>query len=106
MLYHAAEFVWRQIQHIVEVLDAAGHFAWSVPCIGSDYDGIVNPGDGIWTAEDFDDLEAYMLMHAHNFVKSDALKRLANSYNRSVNAEEIVSRFMGENVHDFVCGNF
>lgn len=106
VLYHAAELVWRQIQHVVEVLDAAGHFAWSIPCIGSDYDGIVNPLDGVWTAEDFDDLEAYLLMHAHNYAKSDNFKRLVNSYNRSVDAEEIVSRFMGENVHDFVCRNF
>ena len=106
VLYHAAELVWRQIQHVVEVLDTAGHFAWSVPCIGSDFDGIMNPLDGVWTAEDLDKLEAYLLMHAHNYVKGDGLKRLGNAYNRSIDAEEIVNRFMGENVHDFVCRNF
>jgi microsomal dipeptidase-like Zn-dependent dipeptidase len=105
VLYHAAELIWRQVRHIAEVLDNAGLFAWGVQSIGSDYDGIVNPIDGLWTSEQFMLMEPYLLMHTNNYVKSEDFKKLKNSYNKQIDQEEILSRFMGNNVLDFLKEN-
>lgn len=105
VMYHAAELIWRQIRHIAEVLDSNGLFAWGIQCIGSDYDGIVNPVDGIWTSEQFSILEPYLLMHIYTYVKSDDFARLKNRHNREIDQEEILGRYMGRNVLEFIRNN-
>lgn len=105
VLYHASELVWRQIQHIAETLDHADCNAWSIQSIGSDYDGIINPIDGLWTAEDMKTLYDYLLMHAFAYTKSDNYKNMKNSYNKILDSEEIVARVMGTNAYDFILRN-
>lgn len=102
VLYYGCRFVWRQIQHIAETLDWDGQYAWGIQCLGTDFDGIINPVDGIWTAENFPQLEDYLLKHAHNYIKEGHINRLTNPVNRAVKAEEIVDRFMGLNAESFL----
>jgi len=104
VLYHAAELIWRQIEYVAELLDSNDLFAWAAICIGSDNDGIVNPVDGIWTSEDFPAMEAYLLMHAYNYVTND-IQKLKNDINKKIDAEEIIDRFMGNNVYSFLQKN-
>lgn len=102
VLQHTALLIWRQVEHIADVLDAAGENAWDMQCIGSDYDGIVNPLNGVWTAAEYRFLEEYLLVEAKSYINSGAFINLKNSFNRQITAVEIVRKFMGDNVLNFI----
>jgi microsomal dipeptidase-like Zn-dependent dipeptidase len=104
MLYKKARLIWNQIQHIAEVLDRNSQFAWGVQCIGSDNDGMVNPLNGYWTAEEMPLLDSYLEKHAYNFMTSPDSEHLM-SFNK-LTADEIVERFMRENAWEFLKRNF
>lgn len=102
VLYYWAELVWNQIQHIAEVLDANGLYAWNNICLGTDYDGIVDPINGYWSHEDMPDLETHLLMHAHNYLKRNpALSQL-----NKIHEEEIVAGIMSSNAVEFFKKHF
>jgi microsomal dipeptidase-like Zn-dependent dipeptidase len=103
-LFNCARLVWRQIQHIAEVLDSQGLHAWDVQCIGSDFDGVVDPIKGYWTAEDFRHMDYHLLKHVYNYA-SDGMRDLKNEFNK-LHPEEIVNRFMSLNVQEFVMRNY
>jgi microsomal dipeptidase-like Zn-dependent dipeptidase len=46
----SAVIIWNQLQHIAEVCDEGGLFAWGSTAIGSDFDGSIAPFPGILTA--------------------------------------------------------
>lgn len=100
VLFHSSFMVWRQIQHIAELLDSQGLFAWGIQSIGSDYDGMIDPINGFWSAENFPTLEDYLLMQAHTYMTSSS-GNLIHSFNR-IDPEEIVNRVMGDNAYNFV----
>jgi microsomal dipeptidase-like Zn-dependent dipeptidase len=64
----AAVLVWSQIQHIVEVLDRALLPAWDMICIGSDFDGSVNPPDGCIGSMDFSKLGMELLKLLEDYM--------------------------------------
>ena len=97
-LYSWSKLVWNQISHIAEVLDADGQFAWGIQSLGTDFDGIIDPIDGYWTAEQIDYLDDYLLMHAYNYVKEIKLPcPLTQERNRKIDPEKIVERIMTSN---------
>ena len=98
-----ALLVWRQVQHIAEVLDKEGLFCWGIQSIGSDFDGIVNPINGLWTAENMKDLAEEMLNHANAYLSKNLI--MLNDFNR-INAETIVERVMHENAMGFIKRNY
>ena len=100
VLFHSSVLIWRQIQHIAELLDSKGLFAWGIQSLGSDFDGIINPLNGYWTVENYPTLSDYLLMHAHNYTKQFS-GNLTQSRNR-IDPEEIVNRIMGDNTHLFI----
>jgi len=104
MLYHKSKLVWNQIQHIAEVLDRNDQFAWEIQCIGSDNDGMVNPLNGYWTAEEMPLLDSYLEKHAYNFINSEHAKSF-KAFNR-LSANNIVERFMRGNAFEFLKRNF
>ncbi|MBK8848497.1 MAG: membrane dipeptidase [Bacteroidetes bacterium] len=103
ILYNWARLVWRQIQHIAELLDRNNMFAWGIQCIGSDFDGIVNPINGYWTEEEMQFLDDYLLKHAYNFINNP--NSLRNDYN-ILSAEMIVNLVMYENASSFIRKNY
>lgn len=102
VLQRASLLIWRNIVHIAEVLDNAGLDSWSIQCLGSDYDGIINPINGIWTTADYQDLRKYLLVHAKSYMQNVAIFKLNHITNRQISAAEIIDKFMGENVHEFL----
>lgn len=100
VLFYSSMLVWKQIQHIAELLDSKGLFAWGIQCMGSDYDGIINPINGYWTAEDYPTLADYLLMQAHNYMKDNS-GNLNQAFNR-IDPEEIIDRVMGDNAYNFL----
>lgn len=104
MLFYKSKLVWNQIEHIAEVLNRHERFAWGIQCVGSDNDGMVNPLNGFWTAEDMPLFDSYLEKHAFNFIQSAASEKL-KEYNK-LSASEIVERFMRGNSYDFLKKNF
>ena len=100
VLFHSSFLVWRQIQHIAELLDSQGLFAWGIQTIGSDYDGMIDTINGFWTAENMPTLEDYLLMHAYTY-KQNNYGNLTHPFNL-IDPEEIVNRIMGDNAYNFV----
>lgn len=98
-----ALLVWRQVEHIAAVLDKEGLFCWGIQSIGSDFDGIVNPINGLWTAENMKDLAEEILNHANNYLSKNLI--MLNDFNR-INAETIVERVMHGNAMEFIKKNY
>lgn len=98
-----ALLVWRQVQHIAEVLDREGLFCWGIQSIGSDFDGIVNPINGLWTIENMKDLAEELLHHAENFLSKNLI--MLNDFNR-LDAHIIVEKVMRQNALDFIKRNY
>ncbi|MGA9588688.1 MAG: hypothetical protein WBV11_02545, partial [Salegentibacter sp.] len=97
-LYSWSKLVWYQMRHIAEVLDADGQYAWGIQCLGTDFDGIIDPIDGYWTSEQIDYLDDYLLMHVYNYVKEVKFPcPLLQERNKNVDPEKIVERFMTGN---------
>jgi microsomal dipeptidase-like Zn-dependent dipeptidase len=104
MLFHRSKFIWNQIQHIAETLDRQGLYAWGIQSIGSDFDGLIDPINGYWSAEQMGLLDSYLEKHAYNFLSSPAAKNL-KSFNQ-ISADEIIDRFMHDNAWEFLRRNF
>ena len=101
--YYKSRLLWNQIQHIAEILDDAGLFAWNIQSLGTDFDGIIDPLNGFWTAEEMPFLEENLSKHAFNYMKAEqgGAKTLKNEFNR-INPTEIVSRVMSDNALAFL----
>ena len=95
-----AGFVWNQIAHIARLLDREQLHAWDSMCIGSDYDGIVDPLNGFWTAMEIRKLRSYLLKCAGNFLNSPNL-RFKNSAN-NISPEKIIDKIFYENALTFI----
>lgn len=98
----SAKIVWRQIQHIAEVLDKAELYAWSTVCIGSDFDGTINPLNGFWTAAELPLLRKALLIEANSFMNSEFHKKLILEKNKSISAEEVIDNFIYNNTIEFL----
>lgn len=98
-LFHCSKLVWNQIEHVAKVLDKAGFPPWDLACLGSDYDGIVNPIPGYWTQEDIQHLDDNLLLHAANFLKK-------NKFSQKAEPEEIIYKFKCGNAMRFLTDNY
>lgn len=99
ILFNWSKLIWNQVEHVAKVLDKAKQPAWDNVCLGSDYDGIVNPIGGYWTLEDIKYLEENLLIHADNFLKT-------NSISQKITPEEVVYKFKSGNSLDFLKRNY
>ena len=102
IMHYRSELLWNQIQHILEVLDNEGLFAWDCMAIGSDFDGIIDPLNGFWTAEEFPFLADFLERHAFNYMKDASLKVKKNR----INADQIIERIMSQNGRTFLKNHF
>lgn len=93
IMHYRSELLWNQIQHILEVLDAKNMFAWDCIAIGSDYDGIIDPLNSFWTAEELPFLADFLERHVYNYMSKAKFK----NPNNKIDADEIVQRVMSTN---------
>ena len=84
---------------MAEVLDKGGLFCWGIQSIGSDFDGIVNPIKGLWTAENIKDLGEELFNHARSYLDND--KDKFHDFNK-ITAETIVERVLHQNAMKFI----
>ena len=102
IMHYRSELVWNQIQHILEVLDGEGLFAWDCIALGTDFDGIIDPLNAFWTAEELPYLGDFLERHAYNYMQNATFKVAANK----IDADEIVSRVMSLNGLNFLRQHF
>ena len=99
-----SKLLWNQIQHIAEILDREGLFAWDIQSIGSDFDGLINPLNGFWTTQQMSLLSTCLLKHAKKYMASPQSGNL--NQNNRITPEEIIERFMHDNAFEFLRRNF
>ncbi len=99
IMHYRSELLWKQIQYIAELLDDNNLPAWSNLCIGSDYDGIVDPLNSFWTTEQYPDLKSYLERHAFNYIQNHA-SRLKNAFN-IIGADTIIQNIFQNNAWAF-----
>ena len=78
-------------------------FCWETMAIGSDFDGIVNPIKGLWTAENIEDIKPYLIEKAENYLQSNASKLQPQN---QISATEIIDRLLFINADEFLKRNF
>nr|WP_321221951.1 membrane dipeptidase [uncultured Psychroserpens sp.] len=98
-----SDLIWRQIRHIAELLNKNGLFAWQTVAIGSDFDGIVNPIKGLWTAENIKDITPYLVDKARDYLNIHQSQLLPKN---KISAEEIINRVLYINANEFLKQNF
>jgi microsomal dipeptidase-like Zn-dependent dipeptidase len=104
MLRVRSKFVWKQIEHIAVTLDKENKNAWNIQCLGTDFDGIVDPLNGWWSARELGFLDSYLEIHATSFLKSNKGKSLKKK--NKLRAEEIIAKFMYLNAEAFMHKNY
>ncbi len=100
----SALLVWYQIEHMAKYLDILGLDAWDVQCLGTDFDGIIDPLPGFWTAKDLDKLPKFLEKHAKFFLQSE--RGLQLKPKNRLTAKEIVDKFMFGNAKRFLAAHF
>lgn len=102
IMHYRSELLWNQIQHILEVLDNEGLFAWDCIALGTDFDGIIDPLNGFWTSEELPFLADFLERHAYNYLTKNKVKVKENN----IEADEVIARVMSTNGMDFLKANF
>lgn len=98
-----SKLIWNQVQHVAEILDKNGLFCWETITIGSDFDGVVNPIKGLWTAENIQDIKPYLVEKAQNYL--DTSRNNLQAQNR-ISEEEIIDRLLFLNADKFLQKNY
>ncbi len=99
-LKSSALIVWRQLQHVAEVLDSKGLFAWGICCLGSDFDGTIDPLDEVWAASNLNALANELAEIAEHYLSKPNI--LVQQRNKRMSAETIVSNFTIQNTLNFI----
>ncbi len=98
-----SELIWNQVQHVAEILDKNSLFCWETVAIGSDFDGIVNPIKGLWTAENIKDIKPYLIEKAQNYLDAN---RTNLQVQNQISAKEIIDLLLFKNANEFLKRNF
>jgi len=98
-----ADLIWRQIQHVAELLNKNQLSCWDLLAIGSDFDGIVNPIKGLWTAENIADIKPYLIEKAQDYLVTNSTSLLPKN---QITSEEIINRVLFVNANEFLKRNF
>jgi microsomal dipeptidase-like Zn-dependent dipeptidase len=96
--FASAEIIWNHIKHIATVLDNHDLNAWNITCIGSDFDGSIEPLPGIYSAADFPSLARNLMELSSIFLSNHDFK---NEFNKAVTSEKIVEQFCYDNLYNF-----
>jgi microsomal dipeptidase-like Zn-dependent dipeptidase len=102
IMHYRSALLWNQVQHVLEVCDMEGVFAWDCMAMGTDFDGIIDPLNSFWTSEEFPYLADFLERHAYSYMKEKTFKNPKNK----INADEIVDRIMSTNGLQFFEKNF
>ena len=98
-----SELIWNQVQHIAEILNKNDLFCWETVAIGSDFDGIVNPIKGLWTAENIETIKPYLIEKAQDYLDNNGGNLKTQN---QISAQEIIDRLLFINADEFLKRSF
>jgi len=101
--FASSEIIWNQMKHIAIVLDNNNLNSWNITCIGSDFDGSIEPLPGIYSAADFPLLAQNLIDLSTVFLSNHHFK---NEFNKSITPEKIVKQFCYDNLYEFYLNHF
>lgn len=101
--FASAEIIWKHLEHIAILLDKNDLNSWNSTCIGSDFDGTINPLPGIYNASDLPQLAIHLLELSEHFLSHYNFK---NDFNKMTSPETIVDQFCYDNLHHFYLNKF
>ncbi|TRW99863.1 membrane dipeptidase [Flavobacterium gawalongense] len=101
--FASAEIIWKHLEHIAILLDKNDLNSWNSTCIGSDFDGTINPLPGIYNASDLPLLANNLLELSTHFLSHYDFK---NDFNKLTSPETIVNQFCYDNLHHFYLNKF
>lgn len=93
--------IWNHIQRIAELLDKHGRDAWDTVALGTDFDGMVDPPNGFWTAKEFPLLYQYLLIHATNYLNNGNNPLRVRS-NQNILPEDVIGNIFSGNALRFM----
>ncbi len=96
--FASAEIIWNHIKHIAIVLDNHNLNSWNIACIGSDFDGSIEPLPGIYSAADFPRLASNLINLSSIFLSNHNFK---NEFNKTITPEKIIKQFCYDNLYNF-----
>jgi hypothetical protein len=100
IMHYRSGLLWNQVQHVAELLDAKGLPAWDNMAIGSDFDGIIDPLNAFWTAEEMPFLADHLERHAFNFMQGTGKQELRTI--NQISPHEIITRIFSDNATRFM----
>jgi microsomal dipeptidase-like Zn-dependent dipeptidase len=96
-LQGAAQLVWNQLSYVAVLLDSHGLPAWQTCCLGTDFDGSINPFTAVPDATGLEGLAEEMTLLADAFLKDYSWKLKVNG---GVSGKEVIEKWcMGNIIH-------
>lgn len=92
--------IWNNIEQIVTVTAREGLNPWYNICIGSDFDGIINPVNGFWTLEYLPRFRKYLAKHLKKYLSSNP------DMAYGMNQDEILDGIFYNNMKRFMLKNY
>jgi hypothetical protein len=92
--------IWNNIEQIVKVTAVQNLNPWKCICIGSDFDGIINPVNGFWTIEYLPRLKKYLGKHLKSYLN----KYPEHAYGLS--NDEILEMIFSTNMSGFMLKHY
>jgi len=98
-----AEPVWNNMMHIAETCFLNGHDPWKHICLGSDYDGIINPLNEYRTVSQTDELLKCLQHFLEDYWR---LNQTIIPKNSGGEPSDVIYRIAYKNVVEFAMNNF
>ena len=96
-----SQVIWNHILHIAKIIDARGLHAWDYTCIGSDFDGVINPINYFLSSESMPLFKDCLLHHAMRFMNGQPKLKNRNL----LDPEIIVDKILSQNAFRFIKKN-
>lgn len=100
---NGAKPVWENLIYIAEVCKNKGFDPWKHICLGTDYDGIINPLNEFRTAESLPNLRTALISHLDDYWNGSSPFIPKNT---GGNSTEVIDRIMYKNALQFITDHF
>ena len=98
--FETSKLIWNNIEQFVRVCATESLNPWPHICIGSDYDGIINPINGFWTLKYMPRFKTYLQKHLHKFLREN------KKMDFGMTEQEIIDGIFSRNTTDFIIKHY
>ena len=98
--FETSKLIWNNVEQIVKVCAKESLNPWPYICIGSDYDGIINPTNGFWTLKYMPRLRFYFQKHLHELLEKHS------EYSFGMSEQKIIDGIFSNNMINFIIQHY